>query len=243
MSPGRHRGRPSATQAEPSLPGDFRSAREFLAEVHRRLVRAYGLPADSRPSPATEELVRTILSQNTNDTNRDRAFHRLREAFPTWEELAAADTAEVAEAIRPGGLADIKAPRIQRALDCIRRQSGRYDLSFICEMETERALDWLRALPGVGPKTAACVLLFSCRKPVMPVDTHILRVTSRLGLLPQSSSLETAHEVLGSAVPPEAVFPLHINLIRHGRQTCPPRAPLCVDCVPRDVCRCAGSAP
>lgn len=216
--------------------GDPVAARQLLAEVHRRLRQEYGLPVQESRSDPTEELVRTILSQNTNDTNRDRAFAALRRRFPTWADVVRAPVSEVAEAIRPGGLADTKAPRIQAALAEAERAAGDHDLSFVCRLSPAEASRWLTALPGVGPKTAACVLLFSCGRPVMPVDTHILRLSGRLGLLPPRAGAEAAHHILGAAVPEADVYPLHINLIRHGRRVCKAQRPRCHECVLRDVC-------
>jgi len=224
---------------EPAGAQDIARQRQLLSLAHQRLGQEYGFPASTGPSNPTEELVRTILSQNTNDVNRDRAFNQLRQRFPTWHKVATAPTHELAEAIRPGGLADIKAPRIQHALSEIGRMSGDYDLSFICRVDTQEALRWLTSLPGVGPKTAACVLLFACEKPVMPVDTHILRVLTRLGLWPEGTSAEKAHVLLATLVEPEHVYPLHINLIRHGRQVCKPREPRTSECILRDLCHFA----
>jgi len=209
---------------------------KVLVTIHERLAQTYGVPQNMEPSDPTEELVRTILSQNTTDTNRDRAFARLREKFPTWESVANAPTPELAEAIRPGGLANVKAPRIRQVLHSVHNASGTYDLSFICKMPLDDAWRWLIALPGVGPKTASCVLLFSCRQPVMPVDTHVKRVASRLALLPERISDSKAHIILTSLTPPPLIYPLHLNLIKLGRRVCRPRAPLHSACVLKDVC-------
>jgi len=210
--------------------------RDKLILIHDRLARCYGLPVNDSPMDPTSELIHTILSQNTNDKNRDRAFARLRSRFPTWQEVVDAPEAAISEAIRPGGLAAIKAPRIQAALRSVHEVAGTYDLSFICEMEVEAARRWLLAIRGVGPKTAACVLLFSCGKPVMPVDTHILRLSRRLALIPASASAEQAHDIFGAAARPDQVFSLHINLIRHGRAVCHARQPQCPGCVLNDIC-------
>lgn len=209
----------------------------MLPSLHARLAEAYGLPTQDRFSDPTEELVRTILSQNTNDVNRDRAFRRLRERFATWDAVVRAPTGDVAEAIAPGGLSQIKAPRIQAALRAVASGSADYDLSFVCRMPEGEARQWLRALPGVGPKTVACVLLFSCGKPVMPVDTHILRVSGRVGLIPAAAGADAAHEALATVVPADLAYSLHINLIRHGRLTCRPRNPRCSTCPIESLCR------
>jgi endonuclease III len=218
-------------------------ARQSLVLVHASLAAAYGLPVQAAFSPPTEELVRTILSQNTNDTNRDRALGRLRDRYPTWRAVAAAPVAGVAEAIAPGGLAQTKAPRIQGALAAIAARSQDYDLSFLCGLPLEEARTWLAALPGVGPKTVACVLLFSCGKPVMPVDTHVLRVSTRVGYLAEGTSAEAAHLFYAQVAPGDLIYPLHINLIRHGRLTCHPRRPACYACPIEDVCRYGEKTP
>lgn len=210
--------------------------KQALAVIQERLSAYYGHPRNDARSDATEELVRTILSQNTNDINRDNAFAAMRLRFPSWEMVATVTPSDLAAVIRPGGLAETKAPRIQNALKQIRDRTGSYDLSFVCQMATPEAINWLTSLPGVGPKTAACVLLFSCGQPVFPVDTHILRVTTRLGLLPEGTSAEAAHRILGAAVAPEDVYPLHINLIRHGRLVCRAQKPRCPECVLSNVC-------
>ncbi|MHB0877236.1 MAG: endonuclease III domain-containing protein [Anaerolineae bacterium] len=211
-------------------------ARRVLPLIHARLAAAYGLPLQDSFSHPTEELVRTILSQNTNDVNRDRAFDHLRCRFPTWSAVAEAPVAAVAEAIASGGLSQIKAPRIQNALAAVSARSPDFDLSFICGLSVDEARAWLAALPGVGPKTAACVLLFSCGKPVMPVDTHILRVSKRVGLIADGTGADAAHVAFARVLPPDLVYPLHLNLIRHGRRTCHPRRPACYACAIADLC-------
>lgn len=211
-------------------------AAEMIAEVHQRLGVIFGLPDGSRRSEPTEELIRTILSQNTNDVNRDRAYESMWGRFGSWAAIATAPVEALAEAIRPGGLGEIKAPRIQNALRCVRERSGSYDLSFICRLTLDEGDSWLQALPGVGPKTAACVLLFSCGKPVMPVDTHIHRVAGRLGLIPAGTSAKAAHALMTDLVPAPLIYPLHINLIRHGRKTCRASRPLCEQCSLADLC-------
>lgn len=172
------------------------------------------------------ELVRTILSQNTNDTNRDVAYERLRERFPTWEQVRDAPSEAVMEAIRPGGLADTKGPRIQEAL---RRIGDPPNLDWLAEAPRERAIEYLTALPGVGRKTAACVLIFSFDRPEIPVDTHVHRVGGRLGLFPERAPFERAHDELLRIVDPDDAFEFHINLIEHGRAICRPR-PRCEAC-------------
>ncbi|MFN3307719.1 MAG: endonuclease III domain-containing protein, partial [Anaerolineales bacterium] len=166
-------------------------AQKRLAKrITQKLLRAYGEPRWRQPLPPLDELISTILSQNTNDNNRDRAFEALRQRFPTWEAVRDAPLPDVIEAIRSAGLAQQKAPRIQAVLRAITEQRGRLDLDFLREFDAAEALRWLRQFKGVGPKTAAIVLLFSLNKPAFPVDTHIHRVTRRLGLIPEAASAE-----------------------------------------------------
>ena len=206
-------------------------------EVHRRLLREYGEPAWRPHLDAVSELVSTILSQNTNDVNRDVAFDRLRSRLPTWEQVRDAGPESVIEAIRPAGLANQKGPRIQDALRRITQERGELDLDFLADWPVEDAKDWLCAINGVGPKTAAIVLLFSLGRPAFPVDTHVHRVTKRLGLLGPRVSREKAHVLLEELVPEAAYYPFHLNLIRHGRQICSSRSPRCSECSLRDLCR------
>jgi len=203
--------------------------------VHRRLAALYGEHPERAPLDPVAELVSTFLSQNTSDRNRDRAFARLQERFPTWEALRDAPLEEVVEAIQSAGLARVKAPRIQAALRRI-SERGRLTLDFLAEMPLEEARAWLLGLDGVGPKTAAIVLLFAFGRPAFPVDTHIYRVTRRLGLIPERASREQAHRLLEGLFAPEIYYPVHLNLIRHGRETCFPRRPACARCLLLDLC-------
>jgi endonuclease-3 len=200
--------------------------------IRDRLRELYGRPHQEPHRKPVEELVRTILSQNTNDTNRDVAFNRLRERFPTWEEVRDAPLDEVEEAIRPGGLAPQKAPRIQAALGEL---DDDLDLCWLEHAPREEALGFLTSLPGVGRKTAACVLIFSFGRPEIPVDTHVYRVGGRLGLFPPRASLERAHDEMRAITDPEDAYELHINLINHGRAVCRPR-PRCEECALRRMC-------
>jgi endonuclease-3 len=175
-------------------------------------------------------------SQNTNDTNRDRAFHALKDAFSSWEMVRDAELADVIEAIQPAGLANRKAPRIQSLLRQITQEQGRIDLDFLRHLNPEEVHTWLLRFNGVGPKTAAIVMLFSLDMPAFPVDTHIYRVTGRLGLRPQRISAEKAHQVLGDLFPPETYYTAHLNLIRHGREVCQARLPACERCVLQSLC-------
>jgi endonuclease-3 len=181
------------------------------------------------------ELVRTVLSQNTNDRNRDVAFGRLRERFPTWEEVRDAPLGEVADAIRPGGLADTKAPRIQDILRSLTASDHGLDLDWLADAPRDEALEFLTELPGVGRKTAACVLIFALGRPEIPVDVHVYRVGGRLGLFPAKASFEAAHDEMLAIVDPKDAYELHINLIEHGRAICRP-TPRCPECALRRMC-------
>ena len=206
------------------------------AVIQRWLEQEYG-PRPWRPHrEPLAELILTILSQHTSDVNSGRAFEELRRAFPTWEAVRDAPTAAVAAAIRSGGLAEVKAPRIQAILRRIEEERGSFDLGFLRQMPLAEAKDWLRSLPGVGPKTAACVLLFSLGKPAMPVDTHVLRVASRLGLIGPRVGPEEAESILESIVPPEHIYDFHLNLIAHGRRVCKAQRPRHEVCGLRDWC-------
>ena len=193
--------------------------------------------------PPVDELVSTILSQNTNDLNRDRAFKALRAALPSWEAVCDAAPAAVVEAIRPAGLANQKGPRIQAVLQAITRERGRLDLRFLRRLPPDEAQAWLMRFKGVGRKTASIVLLFSLGMPAFPVDTHIYRVSGRLGLRPPRASLQQAHDLLARTFPPETYYAAHLNLIRHGREVCRARKPACPACVLRRLCPCGRQHP
>jgi endonuclease-3 len=205
--------------------------------VLTRLEAAYGYPVWRNPLPAMDELVSTILSQNTNDVNRDRAFEGLRRRFPDWEAVRDALPTEVIEAIRPAGLANQKGPRIQQVLREISAERGGLDLSFLAKWPVEDAKAWLTRFKGVGPKTAAIVLLFSLGRPAFPVDTHVHRVTGRLGLRPEKLTADQSHPYLEALFPPESYYPLHLNLIRLGREICHARKPDCPICPLNDICK------
>lgn len=202
----------------------------------RRLRSLYGEPQHRPHGDAMAELVLTVLSQNTSDANSGRAFSRLLQRFPDWESVLEAPVSEVEAAIRPGGLAPTKAPRLQAMLAEVKARTGGFDLSFLRRMPDEEARQWLRTLPAVGPKTAACVLLFGLGKPGLPVDTHVFRVACRLGLVEAKLGPEKAQTYLESLVPPEDHFAFHVLLIRHGRHTCTARSPRCLDCPLLDGC-------
>jgi endonuclease-3 len=198
--------------------------------VHEKLLAFYGEPVWRNPLPAIDELVSTILSQNTNDVNRDRAFDALRANFPTWEAVRDAKEKDVVEAIRPAGLANQKGPRIQQVLKAITEERGNLDLSFLKEMSVDEARDWLTKFNGVGPKTAAIVLCFSLDMPAFPVDTHVYRVTGRIGLRPERMTVEQAHPHLESLFPPKTYYAAHLNIIRLGREICTARKAMCWKC-------------
>ena len=220
---------------------DMESKERALA-VYQRLLDFYGYPVWREPLLPLDELVSTILSQNTNDANRDRAFHALRERFPTWEAVRDANEIEVIEAIRPAGLANQKGPRIQQVLRQITAQRGELNLDFLADLPPEEATQWLMQFKGVGPKTAAIVLQFSLSKPAFPVDTHIYRVSGRLGLRPAKASAEQAHQLLAQIFPSEAYYAAHLNLIRLGREVCAARRPACPRCPLADLCPSSGKA-
>jgi endonuclease-3 len=209
---------------------------EKAITVHEKLIDFFGEPEWRSPLPPLDELVSTILSQNTNDTNRDRAFHSLTEKFPDWESVRDAPLEEVEEAIRPAGLANQKAPRIQKALREITEERGELGLDFLEEMPVDEARAWLLSFKGVGPKTASIVLLFSLGKPAFPVDTHVHRVTGRLGLRPAKMNADKSHEYLAELFPPETYYAVHLNLIRLGREICHARQPECLKCPLIEVC-------
>lgn len=209
----------------------------FGAAINQRLNESFGYPEWRNPLPPLDELVSTILSQNTNDVNRDRAFNQLRRRFSTWELVRDSDEAAVIDAIRPAGLANQKGPRIQAVLRQITAERGSLDLDFLADIEdVEEARAWLLKFRGVGPKTAAIVLLFSLQKPAFPVDTHIYRVSGRLGLRPPNLSVEQAHPYLEALFQPAAYYPAHLNLIRLGREVCQARKPNCPACPLNDMC-------
>jgi endonuclease III len=211
---------------------------ERVAWIYERLAEAYGLPQWRPTGDALGELVATILSQHTSDVNSERAYKQLRERFPAWEAIRDAPVEEVAEAIRSGGLAEVKAERIQRILDLLTERLGAAPLSldFLAALPMDEANAYLRTLPGVGPKTAACVMLFALGKPAFPVDTHVWRVTRRLGLIGAKVSADAAHVALERIIPPGWRYAMHINLIRHGRRICAAQRPACERCPLRAGC-------
>lgn len=205
-------------------------------EIIRLLETAYGEFVHRHHRDGVSELVLTVLSQNTSDTNSGRAFHRLLDRYAIWDEVRTAPLPDLVETIRPGGLAEQKAPRIQAILEEVRARTGGYNLDFLADLPLPEAKAWLRSLPGVGPKTAACVLLFALGRPALPVDTHVHRVAGRLGLIPPKLPAEAAHERLEGMLWPEQVYPFHVGLIKHGRWTCKAQRPECARCVLRHGC-------
>ena len=214
--------------------------RAKVLDILRRLNKAYGKSAPLRRTPPLDELIRTILSQNTNDRNSLAAFAVLKKSFTSWDWLLKADTRHIAGLIRHAGLANIKASRIKEALAEIKRREGRLNLAFLEKKDTGSAFVYLRSLKGVGPKTAACVLLFSFGRPVMPVDTHIFRVAKRLGLIGEKTGIGEAHEKLTAlvpVVPKDLHYEFHLGIIEHGRKTCKAQNPGCGFCVLYNMCR------
>jgi endonuclease-3 len=209
---------------------------ERALAIHNRLLEFYGEPTWREPLPPLDELISTILSQNTNDNNRDRAFFALRQRFPTWDLVRDAPGKEIIEIIRPAGLANQKGPRIQQVLREITNQRGSLDLSFLQEMNAQDARSWLMQFKGVGPKTAAIVLQFSLGIPAFPVDTHVHRVCGRLGLRPEKMMADEAHDHLAALLPPETYYSAHLNFIRLGREICAARRPNCEKCPLQNAC-------
>jgi endonuclease-3 len=201
-----------------------------------RLEARYGVAQWEPRMEPLEELIHCILSQHTSDANSFRAFRALREAFPSWQAVVETPTERVAAVIRSGGLANQKAPRIQAVLRTLYQLRGDYTLDWLREMDTEAARRFLLSLPGIGPKCAAIVLCFALGRPVIPVDTHVFRVSWRLGLIPRSIGEAKAHQVLEAMVPPELVYRFHVALIRHGRALCKAQRPLCTQCPLTDLC-------
>jgi len=219
-----------------SLSPSLEALRECAQAVYQRLADVFGLPGWDTPSPPLDELVNTILSQNTNDRNRDVAYTALRARFSTWESVRDAEPQVVIEAIRPAGLANQKGPRIQAVLRQITEERGSLNLDFLYNLPPEEAFAWLKRFKGVGPKTASIVLQFSLSKPAFPVDTHIYRVSGRIGLRPERMSVEQTHEFLARLFTPDQYGPGHLNLIRLGRQICHARKPECPICPVNVLC-------
>jgi endonuclease III len=211
--------------------------RRRVRTIERRLSKRFGPLEPPRRTDPLEELILTVLSQHTSDLNAGRAFAELQRTFPRgWEQVARAPEQRVADAIRSGGLANTKAPRIQEILREVRRREGAYDLSSLTELTDREARDYLTSLPGIGPKTAAVVLSFALGRDALPVDTHVLRVSRRLGLIPPKTSAERADRMLHALVPDGLRTSLHVALIRLGREICKAPVPRCRQCPLKDLC-------
>lgn len=204
--------------------------------VQRRLRADQGGFVPKPRLPVIDELVATVLSQHTSDVNSERAFAQLKATFPTWEQVADAPVRQVADAIRCGGIADQKARRIQQLLEAIGEREGGLDLNRLHGLDDAAVETYLLSLPGVGPKTAACVLVFSMGRPAFPVDTHVHRIARRLGWVPANATADRTHRVLAAAVPPGIKYDLHLAMITHGRKVCRADRPRCDRCVLRDLC-------
>lgn len=227
-----------------------RKPTQHLVRVYELLVRTYGEPKNEPDYDPLGGLVSTILSQHTSDINSGRAYEQLITTFPTWEDVRDAPTARIVDAIKCGGLANIKSIRIQDVLYTLTEQQqeqgetktlAEFLYDELARRSTEEAWQYLRELPGVGPKTASCVLMFNLDRPAFPIDTHVHRVSKRLGLIGANVSAEQAHDIFDEIVPPEWVYPLHVNLIRHGRQICHAQRPKCNQCPLFNECAYVGS--
>ena len=212
-------------EPEPSL----RKLRAKVKKITDLLERRYGVPQRRKIDPL-DVLMQTILSQNTNDRNRDRAYQRLKARFPYWKDVVQARTREVIEAIRPGGLAEQKARRLREILRWIEKREGRLSLAFLKKMSSEEIIETLGSLKGIGPKTLHCVLLFGLEREAFPVDTHVLRVGKRLGVIPESVNAEKAHGWMAPLIPKGKSLSLHLNLIELGRSLCRANHPQCEIC-------------
>ena len=243
-------GRPALAPARAASPGESppafrRPSRARVERIRGRLRAVYGVPLMRPHGHPIAELVLTVLSQSTNDRNRDVAYLRLRERLPSWEDVMLAPVGEVEEAIRPGGISKVKSARIQAILRAIaadpRDLTSRLSLDWLANVPLSQARDYLLGLPGVGRKTAACVLLFAYGLRDVPVDTHVSRVGTRLGLLPRGASFDALHDEMLALTPPGAELELHVNLLRHGRRTCHARSPECGRCALSRMCPSRGS--
>ncbi|MSQ14896.1 MAG: endonuclease III [Dehalococcoidia bacterium] len=219
------------------------SNKPSLKEIMDTLDREYGQRTWSPRNDPLSELVQTVLSQHTSDTNAERAFKGLMGKFVTWDAVARGGVDEIEESIRSGGLAKQKAPRIQAILNRLNDEGKGSDMSFLEEMSVEEALEWLTSIPGIGPKTARCVLLFSLGLPVIPVDTHVHRVARRLGLIGAKTTADQAHGVLEALVPKEDAYRFHMHLIDHGRKTCKAPRPRCNVCPLSFACPSSEAGP
>jgi endonuclease-3 len=226
--------RPARAPTAALLSAGERAAR--AAAVISRLLAAYGPPPPRQPQDPLGELVATILSQHTSDLNTERAFRSLLDTFGSFEAVRDAPVEAIEAAIRGGGLARVKAPRIKQVLSRLQAERGALSLDFLRDLPLAEARAFLTSLGGVGPKTAACVPLFALGRPAIPVDTHVHRVSRRLGLIGPRTSAEQAHPALEAIVPPEQAYAFHLHLIQHGRQTCKAARPRCESCPLTALC-------
>lgn len=233
----------SASSPRRTTPPPLRSEREEasleekpIRYIVQNLERTYGVPENRRTSNPLDMLIQIILSQATTDTNSERTFAALKKRFPDWDALLRARTQTVADTIRSGGLANQKAAVIRDLLRQIKEREGTLTLSFLQDLSTEEATDYLSQFRGIGPKTIACTLLFALHKETFPLDTHIFRVLRRVGLIPRKCTDRRAHEIMNSRVPEGKFYSFHVNLIRHGRALCRPREPLCERCPIVEYC-------
>ena len=212
------------------------TARENITYIIQNLKAVYGLPRRERYRDPLDCLIETILSQSTSNQNSHRAYASLKDRFPNWEQARRARASSIEAAIRMGGLARQKSIRIKKLLNEIYDRRGSLDLTFLRKVPIDEAVGFLTSFKGVGPKTAACTLLFACDRPVFPIDVHIFRIARRLGLLPEKCSDEHAHRIMAQTIPRSRYYEAHINMIKHGRQICRPSNPRCEDCCLVDYC-------
>ncbi len=199
-------------------------------QIMEILDQEYGKRTWSPRRQPLAELVQTVLAQHTSDINAERAFKSMMAKFGTWDAIAETDIEKLEESIRGGGLAKQKAPRIKAVLNKLKEEERDTAMSFLRDMSVEEGLEWLTSIPGIGPKTARCVLLFSLGKPVIPVDTHVHRVARRLGLIGLKTTAEQSHRILEAMVPEEDAYRFHMHLIEHGRKICKAPRPRCKVC-------------
>ena len=214
----------------------LKTLRTKLRRITRLLEKRYGVPQRKRRGDPVDILIQTILSQNTNDRNRDRAYQRLKTQFPHWEDVLEAKTGAVIRTIRPGGLAEQKARCIRQSLRWIKKREGKLSLLFLKKMSSEEIKKTLEGLKGIGPKTVHCLLLFGMGREVFPVDTHVLRVGRRMGFIPEWMNAEKAHEWMAPLIPEKKSLSLHLNLIRFGREICKAKDPRCPGCFLIKLC-------
>jgi endonuclease-3 len=215
---------------KPPSPDELAEKKRLVKFITQNLEATYGIPSNSHCDNPLDELIGTILSQSTSNINSHRAFESLKKRFPDWDSVRRARPASIATAIQSGGLANVKSVVIKNVLNEILERRGNLNLSFLKTAPIDEARSFLTSLKGVGPKTAACVLLFSCQRPLFPMDTHIFRITRRLGLLPEKINDQQAHELMETLIPPGKHYSLHVNLIAHGRKICHPQRPKCEQC-------------